>query len=549
LAGVSGFVIFGSDPAIMSTTDILIDAITHARAGRHSEAEAILHEVLAHDPDNPYALYLLGECALLSDHPAEAVGLLTRALALRPAHRDSRLNLARALLASHRPAEALGTLAPLAADTSLAAAQSLRGTALEALGRPAEAILAFEHALTLDPTDAEALLNCGNAYAELDQVDPAEHHIRRALACKPELVEAHVSLGDLLIRAGKLPEAIAASAEAIALRPDFATAHWNQGVALLLSGDLPAGWHEYEWRKRNFPSAFASLPGPEWDGGPLCGRTVLVLAEQGLGDTIQFARYLPMLAHAGAQVVLRCAPSLVPLLGRIEGLQTCLRGAEPAYDCWVDQMSLPLRFGTTLHTIPTPAGYLSPAPARAAAWDELLPAGLRVGLVWAGNPLHSNDRRRSMPMQALAPLIAAGRSNLIGLQTGARAHDLARLFGLPDFSGRLTDWGETAAAVSALDVVITVDTAVAHLAGALGIPVWLMLPHAPDWRWMLEREDSPWYTGARLFRQEWPGDWAGVAERVTAALVAIASPSYTMAMPPLTWSVAPVTQPASAEAR
>ena len=533
----------------MSTTAILIDAITHARAGRHSEAEAILREVLSHDPDDPYALYLLGECALVSDHPAEAVGLLTRALFLRPTHRDSRLNLARALLASHRPAEALSTLAPLAGDTSLAAAQSLRGTALNALGRPAEAIMAFEHALSLDPDDAEALLNCGNAYADLDQVDPAEHHIRRALACNPEMAEAHVSLGDLLIRAGKLPEAIAASAEAIALQPDFATAHWNQGVALLLSGDLPGGWHEYEWRKRNFPAAFASLPGPQWDGCPLQGRTVLVLAEQGLGDTIQFARYLPMLARAGARVVLRCAPSLVPLLGRLEGVQTCMPGAEPAYDYWVDQMSLPLLFGTTLHTVPSPAGYLSPDPARAAAWDQLLPGGLRAGLVWAGNPLHSNDRRRSMPVAALAPLIAAGRSSLVSLQTGARAQDLARLFGLPDYSSRLTDWSETAAAVSALDVVITVDTAVAHLAGALGIPVWLMLPHAPDWRWMLEREDTPWYTAARLFRQERPGGWAGVIERVAGALAAIASPSYTMAMPPLTWSVAPVTQPASADAR
>ena len=270
---------------------------------------------------------------------------------------------------------------------------------------------------------------------------------------------------------------------------------------------------------------------------------------KGLGDAIQFARYLPLLTRRGARVVLQCAPSLIPLLGSMPGIETCPRGSRPSYDCWVDQMSLPLLFGTALGTIPSPAGYLVPDPARAARWENRLPDGLRVGVVWAGNPLHSNDHRRSIPASALAPVVTAGRSALVSLQTGPRARDLAKLFGVADYSGRLTDWAETAAVVSALDLVIAVDTAVAHLAGALGIPVWLMLPHAPDWRWMLGREDSPWYAGMRLFRQEHPGDWGSVAERVAAALAGIARPAYTMAMPPLTWSVAPVTQPASAEAR
>ena len=533
----------------MSTTDTLIEAITLARAGHHVQAEAILHEVLALDPDNASALFLLGECALASEHPAEAVGPLTRALALRPGHRDSRLNLARALLASERPAEALSVLEPLATDTFLAAAQSLRGSALSALGQPAEAIAAFEHAIAVAPDDAEVLLNCGNAHAELDQMGPAEQLIRCAIARAPDMAEAHASLGDLLTRLGRLPESIAASAAAISLQPDFATAHWNQGVALLLSGDMQAGWQKYEWRKRNFASAFTTLPGPQWDGGPLDGRTLLVVAEQGLGDTIQFARYLPLLARRGAQVILQCAASLVPLLGDMPGIQACAHGARPEYDVWVDQMSLPLLFGTTFATVPYPAGYLVPDPAIAAAWDASLPRGLRVGLVWAGNPLHSNDRRRSIPITALAPVIAAGRSTLVGLQVGLQAGDLARMCGVIDHSGRLTDWATTAALISALDLVITVDTAAAHLAGALGIPVWLMLPHAPDWRWMLGREDTPWYAGTRLFRQESPGNWTGVADRVATALAVIASPSYTMAMPPLTWSVAPVTQPASVEAR
>ncbi len=284
------------------------------------------------------------------------------------------------------------------------------------------------------------------------------------------MAEAHASLGHLLAGMGRLPEAIAANGEAIALRPDFAAAHWNQGVAYLLGGDMEAGWRKYEWRKQRFPGSFSALPGPQWDGGPIEGRTILVLAEQGFGDTIQFARYLPLLARRGARVVLQCAATIAPLLGAMPGVRTCARGTRPDYDCWIDQMSLPLLFGTTLATIPSAAGYLKPDPAQAARWEQRLTDGLRVGLVWAGNPLHSNDRRRSLPAAALAPVVAAARNHLVSLQVGPRARDMAKLFGVTDYSGRLTDWSETAAAISAMDLVIAVDTAVAHLAGALGIP-------------------------------------------------------------------------------
>ena len=533
----------------MPDPDALLTAITHARAGRHLEAERILHALLEAEPDEPFALFLLGESALATKRSAEAVGLLSRALALRPAHRDTRLALARAHLACADPAAVLRTLEPLASDTLLAAAHSLRGTALNALGRPEEAVAAFALTLSVTPDDAEAHLNCGNAFAELDDAAQAEQHIRRAIACDPAMAEAHASLGHLLASLGRLPEAIAANEAAIALRPDFTTAHWNQGVAHLLGGDMEAGWQQYEWRKRRFPASFANPPGPQWDGGALDGRTILVLAEQGFGDAIQFARYLPMLAYRGAQVVLQCASPLVKLLGAMPGVTAVPRGQLPPYDCWVDQMSLPLLFGTTLSTVPSPGGYLRPDPVRAERWERRLPNGLRVGLVWAGNPRHSNDRRRSIPAAALAPIVTAGRSTLVSLQEGPRARDVAKLFGVTDHSGRLTDWAETAAAVSAMDLVITVDTAMAHLAGALGIPVWLMLPYAPDWRWMLGRNDTPWYAGMRLFRQEQPGDWPGVAKRVATELMAISRPSYSMAMPPLTCSVAPVTQPASAEAR
>jgi hypothetical protein len=214
-------------------------------------------------------------------------------------------------------------------------------------------------------------------------------------------------------------------------------------------------------------------------------------------------------------------------------------------------MSLPRLFGTTAETIPYPGGYMNADPARAAIWDRLLPEGPRVGLAWAGNPLHSNDRRRSIPPPMLAPLMAVVGRGLVSLQVGRAADGMAKRFGLADRSGQLLDWGDTAAAISALDLVITVDTAVAHLAGALGVPVWLMLPHAPDWRWMLGRDDSPWYAGMRLFRQPSAGDWATVIERVAAAARELLRPAagYTIDMPPFTCSVAPVIQPASAEAK
>jgi tetratricopeptide (TPR) repeat protein len=534
--------------------EALLLAITHSRASRHAEAEELLHEVLAAEPNQPNALFLLGQSALACGRPAEAAKHLARALWLRPTHRDGRVALARALLADDRAAEALDALAPLASDAGLGVAQTLRGTALNALGRPEEAVVAFTHALATLPMDAETHLNLGNAHADLDEIDLAERHIRHAISLQPAMAEAHASLGHLLAGLGRLEEAVACQRAAIAIRPDFAPAHWNEGVALLLAGDMQAGWEKYEWRKRRYPHSFSSPPGPQWDGGPLHGRTILVLAEQGMGDSIQFARYLPMLAQRGARVIVECSDSLVSLLGTIPGVATaCARGRRPAHDVWVDQMSLPRLFHTTLGSVPFPTAYLQANAALLAQWDRRLPQGIRVGLAWAGNPLHSNDARRSIPVADLAPIIKAGEGGLISLQVGERASDISHLPGVANYSGLFTDWSQTAAAVAAMDLVITVDTAVAHLAGALGIPTWVMLPHAPDWRWMLNRTDTPWYSGMRLFRQSRPGDWTGVIEQVATALAgvmpAVEQGGYSMAMPPLTWSVVPVTQAASSDAR
>jgi tetratricopeptide (TPR) repeat protein len=533
----------------------LLAAIGHQRAGRLQEAEGLLRSVLATDSDEPSALFLLGSTVLALGRAAEAAALLARAVSLRPDHREQRQALARALLTQGRAAEALDALAPLAAIVTLAEVQFLLGTALNTLRRPRDAVNALAHAVAADPNHAEAHLNLGNAYADLNEIAQAETHMRRAIALNPDLAEAHASLGFLLTGRGQIGPAVQACQRAIDLQPDFALAHWNQGIAHLLGGQMEEGWAKYEWRKRRFPAAFSAPPGPEWDGTPLDGRTLLVLAEQGFGDTIQLCRYLPPLVQGGAQVLLECAQGLMPLLRCLPGLTLLpphhLAGgtARPPYDVWVDQMSLPRLFATTLETIPSPAGYLRPTPARTAAWEARLPPGLRVGLVWAGNPAHSNDRRRSIPTGALAPLIAIRADALVSLQVGRTARDITRMFGITNHAAYLTDFGETAAAIARMDLVITVDTAVAHLSAALGIPTWIMLPHAPDWRWLLDRDDSPWYSSVRLFRQNRPGDWTGVIKRVAAALETVTGPAYSIAMPPLTCSVAPVTQPASAEAR
>jgi tetratricopeptide (TPR) repeat protein len=511
----------------------LLSAVAHQRAARLGEAETMYRAILAESPDEPRALHLFGLLRLGAGQPAAAAALLERAARARPGHAGICLALARAQLNAGAPAAALAVAdAVLAGDAASAEAHFLRGTACNALGRSADAVASLSLAVALAPSMAAAHLNLANAWVDLDELSRAEAACRVALALDPGLAEAHASLGFILASLGRLAAAIGACEAAIGLRPDFAQAHWNLATAALLSGDFARGFQEYEWRKRHddFRRAFLDLPGPVWRGEKLDGRTILVLAEQGLGDTIQLARYLPWIARRGGvpgdgqgdvMVRLMCAPPLVPLLEGLPGVEMIVpRDAKlPEYDVWIDQMSLPRAFGTRPETIPHADGYLSADPVRVAAWRARLPGGRKVGVVWAGNPGHSNDRRRSLPYPMLERLLAAGGVDFVSLQCGARAAEAA-LLGLTDWSAALTDYRETAALVANLDLVVAVDTSVAHLAGALGRPVWVMLPFAPDWRWIAGRDDTPWYAGMRLFRQTVPGGWDGVVARIAAALAA-----------------------------
>jgi len=484
-----------------------------------------MHSLTDLAPTQPYrppavvppdgTLYLQALQALRNGEAEEAISLMTRALRWQPTHQGMRRNLVRALLLAERFEQVmLQANAALKATPDDAELHFARGTALNALGQSSLACAAFARALSLRPNHAASWLNMGNASADLGDLASAEKLYRTAIDLDAALPEAQASLGYLLTVQGRLKEAIAACEAAIRLRPDFAQAHWNLAIAALLGGDLHLGFTEYEWRKRHarFGADFANLPGPIWDGTALNGRTILIRAEQGFGDAIQFARYLPLIRARGGNPVLVCAPSLVPLFQSFQAVSSTDK--LPAYDAWIDQISLPRVFNTTLDSIPAAHGYLGADPDRVETWRRRLPDGPKVGLAWAGNPKHSGDQRRSIPGDAVRLLTDKQNVRFINLQFGAAARGL----GLPDLTEWMTDYAETAALIETLDLIVTVDTSVAHLAGAMGKPVWIMLPHAPDWRWLLNRTDSPWYRSARLFRQPTAGDWTSVLAEVAGAL-------------------------------
>jgi tetratricopeptide (TPR) repeat protein len=478
-----------------------------------------LPDSLASQPAPDRSAYRLGLLALRDGDLGTAVTLLKRAVAANPLDPGIRRNLVRGLLAGGRYVEVLAEasralgIAPDDAELYYAL-----GTALNGAGRPARACEAFARAIEIKADHAPTWLNFGNAATDMDDLETAEALYRTAIRLDPDLPEAHASLGYLLTRLGRLDDAIRSCETAIRLRPDFARAHMNLATAALLIGDLKRGFAEYEWRRRDerYRRDFAPPEGPVWDGSDPRGRSILVRAEQGLGDTIQCARYLRLIRDAGGMPVLVCPPCLVPLIGSMDGVRTVPTGEPlPACDARIDLMSLPSAFGTTLDTIPLPEGYLSADPARARAWSGRLPPGRKAGLIFAGNPAHPDDRRRSIPADFRDRLPAIPGLSFINLQHGPAAASL----GLPDLTEWMTDYAETAALVANLDLVVTVDTSIAHLAGALGTPAWVLLPFAPDWRWMAGRSDSPWYRSLRLFRQPRAGDWSSVLADVAEALV------------------------------
>jgi tetratricopeptide (TPR) repeat protein len=464
------------------------------------------------------AVYRLGLLALRDGHIDAAIPLLTAAAGAHPADAGMQRTLVRALLAA-------GQFAPLprAVARALATAPDdpdlhfALGTALNGLGQPAKACTAFSRAVAIQPDHAASWLNFANAAIDMDDVTAAEAMYRTAVRLDPDLPEAHASLGYALTRLGHLDDAMTCCETAIRLRPDFARAHLNLATATLLSGDLRRGFAEYAWRKRveQYRRDFPDLHGPAWDGSDPRGRRILVRAEQGFGDIIQCARYLRMIREAGGTPILAGPKNLLPLIRSMAGVEAARADAPlPPYDAGVDLMDLPGVFGTTLNTIPLPGGYLSADASLVRAWSARLPPGRKIGLVLSGNPRHQADRRRSIAAELVRPLPVIPGMSFVSLHHGPADDGL----GLPNLTPWMTDYAQTAALVENLDLVVTVDTSIAHLAGALGKPALVLLPFAPDWRWMLGRSDSPWYRSVRLVRQTRAGDWSSPLAEVMGTL-------------------------------
>ncbi len=456
----------------------------HDRAGRNYEL------LLAQSPNHAEAWFNLGVMRTIQQNPDQARRAYESALSARPGYPEAWNNLA--LLER--------------SDGNLLAAET-----------------AYRRALLTQPDYGDALYNFAILLQDQERLQEAVMIYERLLSVDQNFAEAHNNLGNCYLKLNRLAQAQNHFLETLAINASHKEAPWNLGFASLLMGDFARGWSGYEHRLKQHEISRHNWTLPRWDGKLKAGTHILVHAEQGFGDTIQFSRYLQLLCDSGMKVDVLCQAPLEPLLSSIEGLSICtsrLTDIVPG-DCEVPFPSLSYHFQTRLETIPNQVPYLFADPEKRENWSRLYTAtpssSKRVGIVWQGNPKHRNDHNRSLPLSVLANLLDTPGFQFISLQKDVAKNCI--LDGVFDISSLLTDFGETAAAVDGLDLVISVDTAVAHLAGALGKPVWTLLPYAPDWRWLLHRDDSPWYPTMRLFRQPMIGDWLSVVQTVKRALL------------------------------
>jgi tetratricopeptide (TPR) repeat protein len=554
-------------PAASTSAALYELGLAHLRGGRLMDAQVCGQQALAIDPLHADSFFLMGLLAIEADNSDHAVNWFARALG-QTVKIEYLVALGAALRRLQRFDEAAKAFdkAVQLKPGNPQAWKSL-ANALGEAGRTDESLLAWQHVLTLDPDDRdaayqcfekrghmlhgqkrfeEALANhreahaldpanpnpCNNIGASLQSLHRDEEAVTwfdRTLALKPDYVMASRNKAISLIQLGRFDEATSILNHVRTVEPDNAEAEWNLSLLQLMAGDFEAGWagREARWRSNMRPASYPHFSQAMWRGETdVAGKTVLVQEDEGLGDTLQFARYIPMLAARGARVILLVRDHFYPLLSTLPGVAQCIpqrsAGSLPHFDLHCPLCSLPFAFRTRLDTIPSEVPYLpAPSAALVQGWRDRLAAqtggrdSLRVGLVWSGNPKHDNDHNRSIQLQALLPMTDADAA-FVSLQKELRAGDSALLAQsrIINLTSHLTDFAETAALLACLDLVITVDTSVAHLAGALGRPTWILLPFVPDYRWLLGREDSPWYPTLRLFRQSARGDWGPVIERV-----------------------------------
>lgn len=532
-------------PSADSTIETALDeALALHRQGALTQAEAAYRALLRREPDHPRALHLLGVLLQQCGRHAQSVDLLAAAAQSRPDDAEIQGNLGVALQALGRREQAYAALsAALRLKPDYPEALNNRGNVLRTLRRYEAALADYDRALQLRPGYPDALSNRANTLRRMGRLDAALADTDLALQAAPGFAPAWNIRGAVLTALGRLDEALASFGQATRIQPTYADAYFNESLCRLLQGDFRRGWalHEWRWLAPGLGVQARACSQPVWlgvggdvlgaaspwpvSGVDLRGRTILLHAEQGYGDSLQFCRYAPLLAAQGARVLLEVPPPLGGLMRSLAGVDVFVAGgALPAFDLHCPLMSLPHALGVTLDTLSCQLPYLSADPARVEHWRSRLagePASRPlVGLAWSGNPAHANDKQRSIPLAVLAPLFDLPL-HFVGLQPEMSESDRAALahFGVRDVAAELTDFSETAALLACVDHVVTIDSAVAHLAGALGRPATVLLPHAPDFRWLLGRDDTPWYPTLHLLRQRCAGDWADVISRLAGVLV------------------------------
>jgi tetratricopeptide (TPR) repeat protein len=529
---------------------------------RPEQALASCDRAIALEPDLAMAHYNRGKALDDLKRPEEALASYDRAIELRPNFASAHFNRGNVLQAQRRHAEALASYdRAIHIRPDFAQAHYSRGNVLQALNRYDEAVASYDRAVAVRPSFAAALSNRGNALQQQKRYDEALASYDRALDLRPNFAEAWSNRGAALHAMRRYDEALASYDRALALLPDFSGAHSNRGLALhqlkrfdealasfkraytaspnnaeahfgeaqtrLLLGDFEGGWEKYEWRSQGqqLQKEKRSFTQPQWrEQDDIAGKTVLLYGEQGFGDTMQFCRYVPLVAQRGGRVILEVQDSLRELMTSLAGTTQVLAMGSvlPDFDVQCPLPSLPRVFGTRLETIPAAVPYLRASSQAALDWEARLgpKSRPRIGLAWSGRPTHKDDLNRSIGLGALLPLLDID-ATFVSLHKDVRAADamiLKQRSDLLHFGDALVDFADTASLISNLDLVISVDTSVVHLAGALAKPVWVLLPFTPDWRWLLDRNDSPWYPTARLFRRDDTQVWDRVIARVQAAL-------------------------------
>lgn len=539
----------------------LLGVIAH-QSNNPAQAEKLIKHAIKQSPEEPLYLYNLGLVYQQNQQPDQATACFKKALQLVPSFIEALNSLGSILLAQEQFHEATQVfrdslrLSPqqpgvmndlglayhnlgnfdqaitcyqkaLAFNPHFSSAYLNSGNALLLSQEISAAITAYKQAIQLDPQNALAHNNLGHAYAEIGSFDKAVACHNQALQLNPTYGEAYKKLGYAHQGLHNYLEGVANFRQALLLQPNDPDSHFDLGAALLLSGNFKEGWKEYEWRLQTGKISFEHFEkhAPRWDGTKLNGKSILLITEQGYGDVIQFARYIPMVADMGGEVTLLCSEDLVPLLRGMKAITHIASSVTSVrqFDVYYPLMSLPMLFGTEMKSIPQHVPYLTPEiskPAIPPLQKNLQNNNKRVGLVWAGNPKHTGDRHRSLSLEDMAPLLDAENVSFFSLQIGSSREKKYSQYEekITDLSPWLHDFSDTASAIDSLDLIITVDTAVAHLAGAMGKPVWILLPLTPDWRWLTDRRDSPWYPSARLFRQSRFSDWKSVVREIKKSL-------------------------------